>query len=160
MKKLKAITIFEVLVYLALFGIIFVAIVQFVIAVKDSNSMAEYRSELEKVNIYTMNHLNSSFSTANDISDADSVFSLDEGKIRLILTSKYVEYYLDEGVLYYNDNGTIHNISNPDYIYSKLNLERIENNDAELKGIRCNLVISSIKDPTVSKDVTTSFILK
>ncbi len=160
MRKLKAITIFEVLIYLALFGVIFVAIVQFVIAVRDSNSMAEYRSELEKVNIYTMNHLNSSFSVANDISDADSVFLADEGKIRLILSSKFVEYYLDEGVLYYNDNGTVHNITNPDYIINRLYFEKIENNDGELKGIRCNLEIVSIKASNVVKNVTTSFILK
>lgn len=160
MKKLKAITIFEVLIYLALFGILFMSIVQFVIAVRDSNLMAETRSELEKASIYTMNHLNSNFALANDINSSESIFENDIGKIRLTLTGKFAEYYITDGVLYFNDNGTVHNITNPDYYFNRFNLEEIENNDAELKGIRCIIEIVSIKDATVKKVITTSFILK
>lgn len=160
-KQLKAISIFEVLIYLALFGIVFIAVVQFVIAVRNSNLMAEQRTDLEKTAIYMMNHLNSSFVLANDISsDTNTVYEQDNGRIRLLLTSSYLEYYLENGSLVFNNNGTTHNITNPDFSISRFYLEEILNNDGELKGVRCNIIIVSIKDNTVSKTIQTSFILK
>jgi len=159
-RALPGLSIVEVLVYLALFGLIFYSVVVFMISIKDSNRMALDRTDMEKTALYLMNHMNSSFNIANSITaDANTVYNSDNGKIKLILPTKYAQYSLTGSALHFNDNGTDYNITNPDYTISKFYLEQVFNNDNVLVGVRLTMTIVSAKTPQITKTINTSFIL-
>lgn len=159
-KKAKAMTLVEILVYLVLFGVIFVAIMEFVISTRKNNDVASQRNELEKSVLFVVNHLDDSFSQANSVISGNTVYNSNNGKIRLQLSGKFVEYSIVADKLNVNDNGTNYLLLDPDHKIDKFYLEEILNNDNVLMGVRCSIQITSIKSSLITKDFRTSFMLK
>jgi len=160
MKKLKAISIVEVLVYFALFGIIFLAIISFMISVVDNNSIAEQRIDLQKSSIFVMNHLNNSFDLTNSINTDNSIFNNNNGKIVLNLTSGTVQYYVSNNVLHYVENGTDYILTTVDYNITKFYLERVLNGKDELVGARFDIKFQSVKTSNNYFTLQTSLLFK
>jgi hypothetical protein len=158
--KANAMTLVETLVYLVLFGVIFVAIMQFVISTRKNDDIAGQRNELEKAVLFIVNHLDDSFSQANGVINANTVFNSNTGKIRLQLATKYVEYNITGSKLHFSDNGTDYPLLDVDYQIDKFYLEQILNNDNVLMGVRCEIQVTSIRNPTITKDFRTSFMFK
>ena len=105
--KLKGITLVETLVYLALFGIIFTVMVEFSISIAQSNRSAELRQHLDRAKTFIIEHIDNSFLDTNSIDLNNSVFNNDQGKVRLNNLG-YFEYYLENGVLKFNNTGTVY----------------------------------------------------
>ena len=160
MRKLKGITIAETLIYLALFGIIFISIVEFFITMRDNNRITLEKINLEKTTIYLTNHISDGFKNSLGIDEGNSIFSVDAGKIRILKTGKYVEYSLQNNSLIYSDNGTNLIILDPDYKVTRFFLEKILDDKNVLQGIRLEMTIVSIKNANDSKSIQTSYILK
>jgi len=160
MRKLKAITIVETLIYLVLFGVIFIAIIEFFITMRDNNKSAIEKVNLEKVTIFLTNHLSDSFKNSLSIDELNSDFEINSGNIRVIKTGKYIEYSLVNDVLTFSDNGTNKVILDPDYKVTRFYLERILNDKNILQGIRMELTVTSIKNSKNTKTIQTSYILK
>jgi type II secretory pathway pseudopilin PulG len=160
MRKLKGITIIETLIYLALFGIIFIAIVEFFITMRDNNKVAIEKINLEKVTIYLTNHVSDSFKNSLSVDEATSIFENNASKVRIVKTGKYVEYSLVNNILLFSDNGTNKVILDPDYKVTRFYLERILNDKNILQGIRMELTVTSIKNAKNTKTIQTSYILK
>ncbi len=160
MRKLKALSIVEVLVYFALFGVIFLGIINFMISVRATNTSAEQRNLLGKNTIYVMNHLNSSFEVTNSINSASSIFNNDNGKIVLNLNGKTVEYFLVSGVLHFVDNGTDYVLTNTDFDLTRFYCEQIKNYRDEEVGVRFSLTFRSMKSPSTSYSFQTSMLYK
>ena len=159
-KKLKGITAIESVIYLALFGLIFIAVMEFVITIRGNSQISMEKVNLEKVIIYLNNHISDSFINSTNIDDGNSIYANDGGKIRIVKATGYKEYSLNSGIFTYNDNGTVLNVLDPDYHIEKLRFDKILNNSNELKGIRMELRIVSNKDPKNLRDFHTSFLMK
>jgi len=160
MRKLKGITIVETLIYLALFGIIFIAIVEFFITMRDNNRITLEKINLEKVTIYLTNHMSDGFKNSLGIDGNNSNFSQDNGKVRILKNGKYIEYSLQNDVLIYSDNGTNLTILDSNYKVTRFYLEKILNDKNILQGVRLEMTIVSIKNATNIKTFQTSYILK
>jgi len=160
MKKLKAITLVESTIYLALFGIMFIAIMQFVITMRDNNRVAIEKVDLERVVIFLTNHISDTTKNATSIDEANSVFALNDGKLRIIKEGNNYEYKLENGSLIYTDNTTPIMILDPDYKVTRFYLEKIYNNQNSLLGTRLELTVESIKTSKNFKAIRTSYILK
>ena len=159
-KRFKAITLVESLIYLALFGLIFLAVMQFFITLRGNNQLTLEKANLEKVNTYLNNHFSDSFLNTLYIDETNSIFTNNNGRIRIVKAGGYKEYSLNSGVLTYSDNGIIKTILDPDYKIDKLRFDKILNEDNLLQGIRIELKIVSIKNINNFKDIHTSFLLK
>jgi hypothetical protein len=160
MRKLKGMTIVEVLVYFALFGVIFISIIEFMISIRATNTIAVQRNELEKNSIFVMNHFNSNFDKTNSINVGSSVFNNDNGKIVLNLSGGTVEYSLVNGVLHYLENGTDYVLTNTDFTLSKFYLEQVLNSQNQLVGVRFNITFQSSKNPSTKYNFQTSMLFK
>ena len=160
MRKLKGITIAETLIYLALFGIIFIAIVEFFITMRDNNRITIEKINLEKVTLYLTNHISDGFKNSIGIDENNSIFAQDASKIRILKNDKYIEYSLQNNSIIYSDNGTILTILDPNYRVTRLFMEKILNDKNILQGIRLEMTIVSIKNANDIKSIQTSYILK
>jgi len=155
--KLKGITLVETLVYLALFGIIFTVMVEFSISIAQSNRSAELRQHLDRAKTFIIEHIDNSFLDTNSIDLNNSVFNNDQGKVRLNNLG-YFEYYLENGVLKFNNTGTVYDITN-----TKVTVDRFYLEAAQVKtdtvGIRMTLEVSSL-DGSESESIETLFIIR
>jgi len=158
--KLKAITMVESVIYLFLFGLIFITIIEFAITLRANNRTSLEKVNVEKVVIYLNEHISDSFKNTLSIDEANSLFASDSGWIRIIKNGGYKEYSLINGNFIYSDNGNIISIIDPDFKIEKLRFDKILNSRNELQGIRMELKIVSIKKSTNFKEYHTSFLIK
>ena len=159
MRKLHALSIVEVLVYFALFGIIFLAIINFMISVLNNNEIAEQRVDLQKNSIFVMNHLNSNFDLTNSIDETNSIFDNNNGKIVLNLASGQVQYYLVNGVMHYIQGGNDNVLTDIDFTVTKFNITKVLNSKNELVGTRFDITFKSGKSSD-SFNLQTSMLFK
>jgi len=160
-KSNKGITLLESLIYLALFAVVFIGVIQFTFTISDSNESTEQIEKTEKASIFIMNHLNDSFNKAESVDAINSTFSDDNGVLRLTTAGGYFEYKIISGQLNFVDSGVTGDfITNPDFLMEKFNLEQVLDSKDVLVGVRVIIEFHKVLDSTVSKTIETSFIFK
>lgn len=160
MKMKKAMTLVELVVYLALFGLIFLSIMQFVMATNQNNDTARGRNLIEKNAIFTLRHLEKSFSTVQTIDEVNSIFDDNQG--RLILNSIYgaKEYQVLSGQLKYTFDGNEYDLIQPGFEATTFKMEKILNNDNQLVGVLITITIDSENLLNVNRSISSSFLIK
>ncbi len=158
----KGVTLTETLIYIVLFGIIFLAIMQFLFTMNEGNRVATYRNEIDRSVIFLNEHLNDSFESAASIDDINSIFDSDNSKLYLYTGSgtTSINYRLENGNIILNKNAQDYLISSPRVEVTQFKLERILNADDALVGARMTLSIRSSFDEKSTKTVETSYALK
>lgn len=158
--KVSGITLTEVLVYLGVFAIVFLGIIQFLFYVGENNSEAEEKHELQKSIILIDEHLNNSFKASSTINEASSIFANDNGTIRLEEAATYIEYSIVNGRLNFNNNGVSTSVSPAIYDITKFRLEKILDSQDNLVGVRVEYEIVSTKNSNLIREFQTSYLLK
>lgn len=141
----KGITLVETILYLALFAIIFVLVVQFVLRIDEDQSKNIYRIESERNIIIFDRHFNSVFTLGDSIDLTNSSFGSDTGRIRLIDGAQYLEYTLRDGVLYFSRNGTENRLSLPNLVVESFYLTRINDSEGNPTGAEIKIRMNSWK---------------
>lgn len=157
-RNYKAMTLVEVITYLAIFAFIFVTIIEFVISLKQTNDVALQRGDIQKAQTFIMNHMNLSFDTANTIVADGSNFNVDLGSLRLQSATKILEYTIIDGRLAFRDNGEYYYLTDPKYDINKVRFEVIKDNDDIAVGVRVTTALES--EGNVNSELTTSFLLR
>ena len=160
MKKVKAFTIIETVIYLGIFAFIFIAVVQFYFTVARGNQLAGERNEIQKAIIFLDQHMKSSFESSVDVDTLNSTFNNDNGVLSLNTTSGYVEYSVSSNRILFDENGTFSDyVTTDDFIITKFYLEEIEDSDSIVVGVKLTLDISSrVLPDTVTETYVTSYI--
>lgn len=97
-RRQPGLTLIETIVYLAIFGIVFVAIVQFALGISEFNRLNVYRQQLDRNAILVLQHLESEFNQSKTIVTNNSQFDTDNGVLELTnLTNDTVSYSLSAG---------------------------------------------------------------
>lgn len=158
--KNGGVTLVEVLVYLALFGLIFVSIIEFAISISQSNRVAGKRTEIEKSVITVTQHFSDTVPDGISIDDLNSVYDDDNGVLRVILDPGYVEYRIENGRVVVDRDGILNYLTNPEYYVNKLRFEKILSRSGVTTGVRLTFMISSSNDSSVTTTIITSYMLK
>ncbi len=136
-KKKKGITLIETLLYLSLFGMFFVTILEYVFAITEFNRFADQRNEIQKNVIYLDQHLKDSFVVADSIDTGQTTFSNNSGKLRLTTTGgAFYEYNIVNQRLQFNKNGTLFFLTKPEHIISRFNLEPVTNAEGTTVAVK------------------------
>ncbi|MFQ5492694.1 MAG: hypothetical protein ACE5DX_00850 [Candidatus Dojkabacteria bacterium] len=159
-KQLKGITLIESLVYLAVFGVMFFAVMQFVFTVIDSNRRANSINEIDKAAIFINQHINDSFDTASSVNTGLSTFDDNNGVLRLNVTGGYIEYNLDSDRLNFDNNGVTSSYLSPLGLeLSSFFVEQIQDKESNVIGARITTTVIAPKETDISKTITTSYTL-
>jgi type II secretory pathway pseudopilin PulG len=152
MKHFRAITLIETILYLALFGLIFTSIFQFVFNIQDGNQQALTLEILEKNRIFLSQHFKDSFTNSLQIDTNQSTFNDDNGVIRLNNGPEYKIYALDNGRLQYSESGTVNYVTPSDTNILSFYLTPLQHVDGTVVAVDINLVIETVGE--VSDSVT------
>lgn len=120
-KKIKALSLIEVIVYLAIFAVIFTAIVLFVIGVRDTNQRSEMHNQLYKSVLFMTHNLNEKSSTASAIVLDQSILNDDNGKIVMVLDGNNVSFERLNNKLYFTAGGVSTNLTDAEITVNKFN---------------------------------------
>jgi type II secretory pathway pseudopilin PulG len=150
-----ALTLIEVIIYLALFAIIFSSIIQIVLSVSEANKNATQRIEVQRNSISFFNHIEKTFSKSNLIDRGASIFNQDQGRIRLTNQPNIYEYYLINGRIYYYENGAPYEMTNGQVYIEKFHLQEVVNNSNQITGVKIYLEIRSVQKEFIKFEYNT-----
>lgn len=160
--KIKAITLVETLVYLALFGIFFITVMQFLFFLQGFQSNAESRLLLNQNSIFVSEHIKETLKDAKSIDLANSQLDQDLGKLRIIKNDNtYVEYSINSNRIEYTKelSGPIP-LSKSIIGINKLRFQSItDQSGSKIIGLRVVLDIYINNKPEVSRLIETLYTL-
>lgn len=159
-QKYKGITLIEVLVYLGLFALIFIGVVQFLIAVADNNTYSQNRIEVSRYKLYLFEHIEEGVEWASEIDGVNSTFSSDNGVLALkdttIVPDGLLTYSLNSGRIEVNRDGVVTPISPANMTVTKLRFEELQNNQGDIVGITATMDFS-LNNASASDNITHTY---
>jgi len=159
-KKLKGISLIEVLIYLAIFSLIFGVIIQYMLSVSENNRKTFLKRDAGNTTIFVSEHLKIDFALATSIDTVNSTFNNSNGKIRLLLPSGYVEYTVLNNRINVNKNGVNNYITTNKFYVTNFYVEQVLSQSNTLAGARFTIDFYPLKNSISSSRLQTMFILK
>lgn len=156
----KALTLIEVILYLALFGMFFIVVIRFTLSTSEYNRIATERILLDESSIFVSSHVIDSIEKSTSIDINNSIFSNDSGRLRLITPSGYINYLIVSNRLSIDNNGTSSFLIAPRVGISKFFVEPIYKKDLiTVNGVRVTIRIYDVNDPNNFSEFSLSKIL-
>jgi hypothetical protein len=147
-KNKYAMTFIEVLLYLGLFSVFFIAMLQLLFFIRDKHETASQNMKLQRNKMFIYEHLNQSFQEASDIDDANSLFNDNNGTLQLINPDgSILNYELESQILKVDRAGVVSSISYPEYQVEQFNLEPVTT-DSDVTGIKATITLDNEKIDT------------
>lgn len=149
--RYKGITLIELVIYLSLFTLVVMVIVQFFAMVVDKNVHAERMLEQSRNELYISQTINQLSEKLNSINFNNSIAGNDNGKIVFQSGGDNVEIFLQNNVLYLRESNVDYRLSVPQVIVEKFLLETLRNQANEIIGynitlnLRHNLLNNSVE---------------
>lgn len=155
-KSIIGMTLIEVLVYLAIFGLFFTVIINFFFFLQDNNERSGETLKIDRAVIFLTQHFDDSFEKATSASGS-TVYNNTNGELYL-LGSTNVNYKLVTSKIQFNDGVIDKQLTRGDLQVTKFLLEEIKDNSDTVIGVEITVGIRSIADSSVSKEFTNSYI--
>ncbi len=162
-KKLKAFTLIEVVVYMALFALIFVMIIEFSISIRQINSSTNTSTRLDNAMIFANQVLETNLSNIQTVVSINSAFDSDNGVLNAILKNgETVEFKIAQNRLVITKGTTTSPITPVEVFVNKFNITPVYTSDTTLTniiGIKINLSIyvENNSEPRKDRTITNSF---
>lgn len=144
-KEEQGVTLIETVVYLALFGLIFLSTMNFVLTVSENNRKAESRMYTQRGILFVQEHMTETVRSAWIINEENSVFDSDNGVLALNTVDGVTSYQIVSGRLHYNCNGRSVPVTNVRVVVSRLYFERILDPSDNVVGVRVTMDVESTK---------------
>lgn len=164
-KNLAGLTLTEVLVYLALFGIFFLVMVQTVLYIQTLNHRTNAKLKLDRSLIFVTQHMDTNVLVSDSI-DADvgsggnSEFGVDDGVLYTNEGSAYHEYSIVANRLSYDNNGaSTSELTRADTNIDAFNLVEVLDDSSNIIGVQATITLSSKRYSDISKTATVSLLL-
>ena len=154
----RGVTLIEVVLYIALFALMFFSVVQFMMAVSEKNQVAKGRNKIETGLIAVTQHLENSFAQADSVDDANCVFESNPGVLRLNTASGVIEYSVSGQKLLYDESGVSFDLTESEIAVTEFYLQEVLDKSSQVTGVRLTLTLQFPKEGT-SETIVTSFIL-
>ncbi len=157
-KEIKfGMTLVESVTYIGIFGIVFLSIIQFVLAINTYNLSAAQKGELERSKIYLLEHLQDSFRKSTSVDTVNSTFANNAGKLRLLPSSGYYEYYLNGTVLTFSQSGSTFPLTPSNVQVTKLYFEKVNTVSGTTIGTRITIDLKSTKSSNATSTIQTMY---
>lgn len=139
--RYKGITLIELVLYLALFALIILVMVQFFVFVVNKNVNAQNRLELSKNMVFIYQHMESTNDNPFTIDEVNTVVDPTAGKLSIIQDGVSVTYQVIDGRLNYIKNGNIL-LTIPEVLVGSFGVDTIVNSEGDVISARVTMSLS------------------
>ncbi|PKN02949.1 hypothetical protein CVU76_02905 [Candidatus Dojkabacteria bacterium HGW-Dojkabacteria-1] len=154
--RLKGITLIESLVYIGLFAIIIIMILNFMLSAQESTLRNIRKSNLHHSSTLVVQHFEESFNSALRVNDMNSVFEDDNGRLELISEVGAKQYSLINSRLYYDGVA----ITPPSISVTRFYLEPVYQGKEDILGVILKVDLISNKDNSLSERINMLFTIR
>ncbi len=158
MRYKKAITLLENTVYLTLFGVAFIVIVQFGIRINEYQRLSLNRGEMQKSLIIINEELLDVAERASTI-DQSSDFDLNNGTLIFNTASGDISFSVQNNRLVRTETADQSIITLQSQIVQEFIFTEIENADNEIIGVELSITLAYDKNPGVTESLSTIYVL-
>lgn len=154
LKKKNAFTLLELVVYMGVFSIVFIVVVQFGFNVAEANKAASSTLEIERTTTLISQHFTETFKDYNEIDQILSDVSNDE-RMRFINNTSYIEYRIENSRFLVERDGVENFLTKIDFAIQNLDFEYIFNQDlSEIIGLSIDYRVQSNKEERIFKEIS------
>jgi len=158
--KLRAFTLIETILYLALFNVIFFAVITWAITLTQSNRNAEYKNAVEKNAMFLTEHLNDTFKRGLTVDAANSTFNDASGKVRVTFSAGYFEYQRSGSMLRVTDGAATYDLTDRFVQITNFTVSPVMLEDSTIVGVKIRISLLAEKFPTVTKTIESYYALR
>lgn len=151
--RLKAFTLVETILYLALFNVIFFSVITWAIALTQSNRNAEYKNAVEKNAIFLSEHLKDTFQKGISVDQANSTFNVPNGKVRIVNASGYMEYFTTSNKLVVTNGTGTFDLTDKFVNITNFTVSPVIVPPNTVVGANITITITAEKFPTLTKTI-------
>lgn len=134
-------TLIEMIVYVALFGMIFATIVLFATTISNYNQDARDMTTNGKQILFIDEHLADSIKQSSSINEDTSVWKQDNGDLQLLGINDTYRYVVENGSLVFYRNSDRHLLTYPNIRVSRFYLEDIRDEENAIIGVRLEISV-------------------
>ncbi len=154
--RLKGITLIESLVYIGLFAIIIIMILNFMLSAQESTLKNIRKSNLHHSSTLVVQHFEDSFNSVQRVNDINSVFEDDNGRLELISETGAKQYSLINSRIYYDGVA----ITPTSISVTKFHLEPVYQGKEDILGVILKVDLISNKDNSLSERINMLFTIR
>jgi type II secretory pathway pseudopilin PulG len=100
--KLKGLTLLETMLYIGLFSIIIIIVLNFMLSTQEATLRTQRRANLYQTSTFIMEHISDTVGKAESIDIGNSIFSDSNGKLTIVIQGETKEYTFEDSKLYYD----------------------------------------------------------
>ncbi|HCC67925.1 TPA: hypothetical protein DEP90_01770 [Patescibacteria group bacterium] len=153
--RLKGITLMETVLYIGLFSVITLIILNFMLSLQETTLRTKRKSDLHQASEFMIRHLDYSFTKALSINELNSVFENSNGVLELMFESGNKQYYLTDSKFYFN--GT--SLTTSSILVSDFFVTPVYTGSSNLTGVKINMILISSEDVNFTKSVDILLVL-
>ncbi len=156
-RKLKGVTLIETMLYIGLFSIILLMVLNFMMSTQEATLKNNRRGAVYKTSEFLTQHLTNSFENAISIDNTNSVFGNNNGLLELNFSDGIKQYYLLNSTLFFDSV----RITPPDISVTQFFLEPIYNGDPNTPiAVKITIDTVSNSDSTITETINLLSILR
>ena len=159
-RRIKGISLVETVLYVALFGVIFSAIIGFSLTIGESNRNANLRNSIERDAVFLDEHITESFLISDNIDKAVTIFNQNAGRIKIYSATNSFTYSLSNGRLIINRNGVQNYLTGTDVNVSEFLIEEVLSPTGTTTGVRISFEINAVIKTNIKKSFQTYYSIK
>jgi len=145
----------ETMLYIGLFSIIILIVINYMLSMQEITLRTKRSNDIHQASEFIIRHLDYSFDHALSISDSNSIFEDDNGRLELLFDSGNKQYYLDNSQLYFNGVS----ITPSTVLIESFFITPVYKGSSLGIGTRIDMVLESSSDPSSTKSVDILFVL-
>ncbi|HRX43716.1 hypothetical protein GX618_01420 [Candidatus Dojkabacteria bacterium] len=145
--RLKGVTLIETMLYIGIFSIIIVIIINFMLSTQEATRTNDIESSLQRSSSFISQHLNSSFKKVKSIDEVNSIFNNDQGRLSIVFSTGNKEYSLTNSKLMFDAE----QITPNNLLIRVFNITPIYKSPGSIIGINISITIESKIDSSRSQ---------
>ncbi len=154
---IKALTLVETVIYMALFSFLMMMVMQFVFIVDKANDTGFKKNELERSVVFISQHLKESFNSSNGIDEINTLINDNNGVLTLNHNGSQIKYSIDGQKIMVTRGTNTNYITTGDYVVEQFLLEPVLNTDGSLEGLKVTIKITDKKDEAISRSFSSYY---
>jgi hypothetical protein len=147
--RLKGITLIETMLYIGLFSIIILIVLNFMLSTQESTIRNNKRGDVYKTSEFVIQHIEYSFNNALSISKDNSIFNSTLGVLELQFSEGSKQYTLSNSTLYFDGVP----ITPPNISITKFSLIPIYNGGDLPIAVKIDIDLVSKDDPKITDTI-------
>lgn len=158
MRKYKGITLIESTVYLGIFAMLFLAMMQFYFTIGTSNQRSSAQTTLQKNKIFLSEHTELTIRDSDGLDVANSIIETDSSSVRFHQGDSYVEYYVIDGVLYLDDGNVATRLTPPTVEVERFRADLTQDSDNTLYYLQLQIDLRDKNIDTIQQEIELFYI--